>query len=61
MGDDFMSSTMNLLNRHASSHDGGMGDWMRVGDDHVEAQTGGMFEVWAQEIGGHDVNGNVGS
>ena len=40
--------------------DDGTGDWM-VCDDHVEAQTGGTFEVRAQEIRGHDVNGNVGS
>ena len=33
--------------------DDGMGGWVWVGNGHVEAQTSGTFEVWAQEIGGH--------
>ena len=33
---------------------------MRVGDDHVEAQTNGMFGA-DEEVEGHDVNENVGS
>ena len=45
MGDNLMSSTMNLLKPVRLVADDGMGDWTRVGYDHVEMQTGETVEV----------------